>query len=80
MTSSGLSAPSVSARRPFVLADLVPGALVRDLLLVVGPEGGIAPNELERLGGEHVRMGPHVVRTSTAGPAAVAALAARWRW
>ncbi|QCR19452.1 16S rRNA (uracil(1498)-N(3))-methyltransferase [Agrococcus sp. SGAir0287] len=52
----------------------------RDLLLVVGPEGGIAPDELERLGGERVAMGPHVVRTSTAGPAAIAALAARWRW
>lgn len=52
----------------------------RDMLLVVGPEGGIAPDELERLGGERVRMGPHVVRTSTAGPAAIAALAARWRW
>ncbi|MFC7430161.1 MULTISPECIES: 16S rRNA (uracil(1498)-N(3))-methyltransferase [unclassified Agrococcus] len=60
------------------LADLEPDG--RDLLLVVGPEGGIAPDELERLGGEHVRMGPHVVRTSTAGPAAIAALAARWRW
>ena len=36
MASSGLSASSVSARRPFVLADLVPGALVRDVLLVVG--------------------------------------------
>ncbi len=60
------------------LADVEPDG--RDLLLVVGPEGGIAPDELERLGGEHVRMGPHVVRTSTAGPAAIAALAARWRW
>lgn len=63
---------------PASLADLEPDG--RDLLLVVGPEGGIAPDELALLGGDHVRMGPHVVRTSTAGPAAVAALAARWRW
>jgi 16S rRNA (uracil1498-N3)-methyltransferase len=60
------------------LATLEPDG--RDMLLVVGPEGGIAPDELEAIGGERVRMGPHVVRTSTAGPAAIAALAARWRW
>lgn len=46
----------------------------RDLLVVVGPEGGIAPDELEVLGGEHVRLGSEVLRTSTAGPAAIAVL------
>jgi len=60
------------------LASLEPDG--RDVLLVVGPEGGLAPDELDALGGEHVRMGQHVVRTSTAGPAAIAALASRWRW
>ncbi len=53
----------------------------RDLLLVAGPEGGIAPEELELLGGERVRLGPEVLRTSTAGPAAIAvlnALLGRW--
>jgi 16S rRNA (uracil1498-N3)-methyltransferase len=52
----------------------------RDLVLVVGPEGGIAPEELARLsaaGATAVRLGPLVLRTSTAGPAALAALAAR---
>lgn len=47
------------------------------LLLVVGPEGGIAPEELtliEQSGGLSVRLGPEVLRTSTAGPAALAAL------
>lgn len=47
----------------------------RDLLLVVGPEGGIAPAELGRFrdaGGEVVRLGNSVLRTSTAGPAAIA--------
>ncbi|MGF6823615.1 16S rRNA (uracil1498-N3)-methyltransferase [Microbacterium sp. ZKA21] len=56
----------------------------RDLVLVVGPEGGIAPEELERLsaaGAERVRLGDTVLRTSTAGPAAIAVLSAslgRW--
>lgn len=56
----------------------------RDTLLVVGPEGGIAPDELERLelaGAERVRMGDTVLRTSTAGPAAIAVLSVslgRW--
>ncbi|HKH09318.1 MAG TPA: 16S rRNA (uracil(1498)-N(3))-methyltransferase [Agromyces sp.] len=56
----------------------------RDLVLVVGPEGGIDPGELERLedaGAERVRLGSSVLRTSTAGPAAIAVLSAtlgRW--
>ena len=52
----------------------------RDLVLVVGPEGGIAPEELDRLtaaGAAPVRLGPLVLRTSTAGPAALAALAGK---
>jgi 16S rRNA (uracil1498-N3)-methyltransferase len=54
----------------------------RDLLLVVGPEGGIAPAELEALqaaGAELVRLGDSVLRTSTAGPAAIAVLSAALR-
>ncbi|WP_309128527.1 16S rRNA (uracil(1498)-N(3))-methyltransferase [Microbacterium sp.] len=56
----------------------------REIVLVVGPEGGIAPEELERLeaaGAERVRLGDTVLRTSTAGPAAIAVLSAmlgRW--
>ncbi|HEY9365558.1 MAG TPA: 16S rRNA (uracil(1498)-N(3))-methyltransferase [Agromyces sp.] len=56
----------------------------RDLALVVGPEGGISPAEIERLvaaGAEPVRLGASVLRTSTAGPAAIAVLnAALGRW
>lgn len=56
----------------------------RDMLLVVGPEGGIAPEELERFeaaGAERVRLGDTVLRTSTAGPAAIAVLSvALGRW
>lgn len=56
----------------------------RDLVLIVGPEGGIAPEELaalEAAGAELVRLGDTVLRTSTAGPAALALLNARLgRW
>ncbi|MFB9310030.1 16S rRNA (uracil1498-N3)-methyltransferase [Agromyces hippuratus] len=65
-----------------LLTDIRPDG--RDLALVVGPEGGIAPAEIERLvaaGAEPVRLGASVLRTSTAGPAAIAVLnAALGRW
>lgn len=54
------------------------------ITLVVGPEGGIAPREFEALqaaGALRVRLGSEVLRTSTAGPAALAVLNARLgRW
>lgn len=54
-----------------------------EVLLVVGPEGGVSPQELEALtgaGARPVRLGTTVLRTSTAGPAALAVLNARSRW
>lgn len=55
-----------------------------EALLVVGPEGGITDAELAALtaaGACPVRLGPEVLRTSSAGPAALAVLAARLgRW
>ena len=46
-------------------------------MLVVGPEGGIAPDELAALadaGAIAVRLGPTVLRTSTAAAVALGAL------
>lgn len=52
--------------------------------LVVGPEGGVSPEELaavEQAGGSIVQLGPTVMRASTAGPVAIGLLnhfLARW--
>ena len=55
-----------------------------DLVVVVGPEGGIAAEELSAFtaaGALIVRLGDPVLRTSTAGAAALAVLSARLgRW
>jgi len=52
-----------------------------DVVVVVGPEGGISEQELAAFGVEPVRLGPTVLRTSTAGVAACAALLSRTaRW
>lgn len=54
------------------------------IVVVVGPEGGISPEELAAFGAtglRPVRLGEEVVRTSTAGVVAVAALLSRTsRW
>jgi 16S rRNA (uracil1498-N3)-methyltransferase len=66
------------------LSVLGPGVRRREVLVVVGPEGGISARELDALigaGAVAVRLGPHVLRTSTAGPVALALLAQRLgRW
>lgn len=55
-----------------------------EILVVVGPEGGLTDEEVTRLvaaGAVAVRLGSEVLRTSTAGVAAVSALLARTpRW
>ena len=54
-----------------------------DVLLIVGPEGGVSDDEFTALvgaGAHDCRLGPHVVRTSTAGVAALSVLSATRRW
>ncbi|HYN28831.1 MAG TPA: 16S rRNA (uracil(1498)-N(3))-methyltransferase [Dermatophilaceae bacterium] len=54
-----------------------------DVLLVVGPEGGVGEEEAATLtaaGAVPVRLGDTVLRSSTAGPAALAVLSALSRW
>ena len=72
--------PTATAR----LSGLAVGDDDRDILLVVGPEGGISPAERAALtvaGAEEVRLGDEVLRTSTAGAAALAVLNVRLgRW
>jgi 16S rRNA (uracil1498-N3)-methyltransferase len=68
------------ARRP--LADLtIPRT--GTIAVVVGPEGGLTDGEVvafRAAGAEAVRLGPEVLRTSTAGAATLAALSMRTRW
>ena len=50
---------------------------VDSIIVVVGPEGGISDAEceqLERAGAERVKLGDEILRTSTAGPAALAVI------
>ena len=60
-------------------------AQAKSVMLVVGPEGGIAPDELTALtdaGAVPVRLGPTVLRTSTAAAVALGALGVltpRWK-
>ena len=57
---------------------------VEELFLIVGPEGGIGPEELERLtgaGARAVKLGPEVLRTASAAMVALSAigvLSDRW--
>ena len=93
LTSTAALVRRAAASRVFVLeptaterlSDLGPDAAdPRDIVLVVGPEGGIAPDELDALaaaGARPVRLGETVLRTSTAGPAALAVVStALGRW
>lgn len=55
-----------------------------EIVIVIGPEGGVSDEELDRFaaaGAVAVRLGEPVLRTSTAGGAALAALSVRLnRW
>ena len=52
-----------------------------DLAVVIGPEGGMSPEEvaaMERLGCRAVTLGPRILRTETAGMACIAAALCLW--
>lgn len=53
---------------------------VDKLFVIVGPEGGIGPEELAELGAESVRLGPEVYRTASAAMVALSAIGAMQRW
>jgi 16S rRNA (uracil1498-N3)-methyltransferase len=85
--ASRIAAASVAvlleACAPTALSSVaLPGA--GEIVVVVGPEGGITPRERELFiaaGATQCRLGPTVLRTSTAGVAAAAVIFARTgRW
>jgi 16S rRNA (uracil1498-N3)-methyltransferase len=87
----GVAARASRAARAFILdpqaaqqLSEVPLPGSGEMLVVVGPEGGITPAEsaaLTRAGATAARLGPTVLRTSSAGMAAAAILLSRaGRW
>ena len=90
VSSAELGSRIASAAAAFVLHEdaRMPLATVTlpasgDVVVVVGPEGGISPDELaafETAGAVPVRLGSTVLRSSSAGPAALAVLSAMSRW
>lgn len=80
-----LARPSTAALRLMLapdaeqtLAEVRPAGPVQ---LLIGAEGGLDPQEMiaaERVGFQAVRLGPRVLRTETAGLAALAALQVLW--
>jgi len=68
------------ARRPLAELDIPRSGTVA---VVVGPEGGLTDGEVvafRAAGAQAVRLGAEVLRTSTAGAAALAALSMKTRW
>jgi 16S rRNA (uracil1498-N3)-methyltransferase len=61
--------------------DTLPAPPVRRATLVVGPEGGLAGDEVSRLraaGALVVGVGPRILKTETAGPVGLALLQGRY--
>jgi len=76
--------PAASVSAASVSIGSVPVPDSGDVLLVVGPEGGLTDDEVDRLvvaGATVARLGPTVLRTSTAGAAAAVSILSRTpRW
>ena len=82
---SWLARPADGALRLILAPDaeqaLVDLAPTKNLQILIGAEGGLDPQELvaaRQVGFMAVRMGPRVLRTETAGLAALAAVQALW--
>lgn len=63
------------------LCEFAPRPPDHPVRLLVGPEGGLAPSEIERArvaGFTGLRLGPRVLRTETAALVALSVLQARW--
>jgi 16S rRNA (uracil1498-N3)-methyltransferase len=80
-----LSMPPIAGLRLVLAPDATSGlrglAPATDVTLLVGPEGGLSPAELQlalSAGFVGLRLGPRVLRTETAPLAALAALQAMW--
>ena len=66
---------------PLASASIVSLSRPSAVELLVGPEGGLAPREMDtalRACFSPIRLGPRVLRTETAGLAVLAAIHARW--
>jgi 16S rRNA (uracil1498-N3)-methyltransferase len=90
-TTSDVASRLAGAAAAYVLHESAEVALTSltppiagEVVLVVGPEGGVTPDELGAFAGAGavaVRLGPTVLRTSTAGVAGLAVVnAATGRW
>ncbi len=80
VTGAGGAAYVLDGAAPLALAALPGPEGAGEVMIVVGPEGGISPEELDRLvgaGARAARLGPHTLRASSAGPAALAVLQTR---
>ena len=63
------------------LADIAAPAAGSEVELLIGAEGGLAPDEIElarQSGYRALRLGPRILRTETAGLAALAAIQCLW--
>jgi 16S rRNA (uracil1498-N3)-methyltransferase len=91
VVSSPVSTVALAHRATFLLHEeaavrlsTVELSALPEIVLVVGPEGGVAPEELAAFvaaGAVPVRLGDTVLRTSTAGVAALSVLSGRLgRW
>lgn len=78
---SGQSTIMFSPRATESLASWITQQIPHDITLLIGPEGGFSPEEEElarQNGVISLSMGPRILRTETAGLAAVSAINALW--